>query len=250
MLTYSAVELWRSNQYISTAEEYKKSAKVQNLVAEINRLSQAIEAGDGALLCDLSVGKTVKEGSPQDTYTMLSTINTQATQLLDDWPSFASAALHVAEVRESREMSGDIDRAITTLYELSEPNKLSAYCYELATVLSESEFLADIAKREGVSALFVGQIENFEGRFKEIEKEVASLNAVPQEVSSHHQEIVDIYASIGPLLRENTQDFVAYSARINEKLLALDVVLQDIRKTAEQLEGLPEQLQIQSAILR
>jgi hypothetical protein len=250
MLGYSGFELWRSKQYQSTAEEYKKSAKVQNVITEIDRLSKALEEGNRSLLCDLSVDKTLQAKKSEDTYSMLQNIREYATQLQDSWPSFKSAALYMTEVQDSRAISGDIDSAMSSLFELSELSAVSGYCYELNAVLSESEFLAHVSKSEGVSALFVGQIENFWVNFEAVQQKMKAIRPVPAEIVNQHNQLLEIYDDIAVLLREDTQDVELFSRNIKEKLTDLEIVFADIKQVAEHLEALPEQLQIQSAVLR
>lgn len=249
-LSYSALELWRSNQYQTRMEEYTQSAKVQNVVAEIDRLAKAVEEGDKALVCDLSVASTLQEKESQDTSAMLGKIHEDVLQLINNRPSYESAAVYLPAVRDSREMSGYIDNAIESLHELSKPTSISAYCHALNGVLSQSEFLADISKREGVSALSVGQIERFVLNFDKVQQAIATVRPVPAEFSAQHEKIVQLYTDITPLLREDTTNFVVFSSNIEQKLIELDSILQEIKQTATGLQQLPEQLQIQSATLR
>ena len=117
----------------------------------------------------------------------------------------------------------------------------STYCLELVNALSEVYFINDIRKPQGVSALHVGQLENFQVDVNQAQELLLSLS-LPNLYVEQHATINNVMNDLRLNLREDTSDPEAFSRIIQKDYEELSFTLKEIEIRSTDLLSRPEQL--------
>lgn len=254
-ILFLGLESLRAQLYEMQVADYRQSARVQSFNDSINRLVVETEKGkNGAGLCNMTLRDNIAgynnayKTSEYTTEALLKEVHDNTNAALPS-PAFRSLLQnlpHIASrVRESEEIQNGLEKAVNLT---NQDNRMS-YCLALLDVLSEVYFLPSISKPEGVAALSVGQVENFQTNTKKAQTKLKGITP-PAEFLSEHTSIIEICNRIALHLREDENDLEMFSRRIELQTLELDMVLRSIHDKSMDLQKIPGRLYLETEALR
>ncbi len=246
---YCAVEVARVNSYQRSIDNYQTSPRVQNLLSSIDRLAVVAGRGDTSSLCLLDT-KSLFNLSEIVSEDVLADISSHANSLRGENPRFASAAVFLESVRDARTASFELQKSMHNIDSTASVGARSAYCSELAEVLSQISFMKELSTTSGVAALYVGQIENLQVNLKQAQKRFNEIRRIPTQFADQHQAISNSLQSLAILLQAEPTDEAAYSRSVAEEVASIDAELMAIRTSTSDMHSIPEQLLLYSAALR
>lgn len=244
-------EFARATIYMNRVKVYKQTQAVVELSDKVNLLNRSVELASPAALCQVSHKNLLSQFN--DAYRTFFADNVQAHQLLDDLyetskslpapPRFWSLMTILPNVQDARSESSDMREARQTIQRLSERDARSEYCVAVSDALTRTYFLQDLQTPQGVSALFVGQIENFQVNVSQAQEMLVQI-PFPTMFESEHTELVKLYQQIALNLREDDNNYTAFARRIETDVAQLELVLARLTQKSADLQTIPKQLTI------
>ncbi len=257
IVVLSGVEFVRASIYISKANEYKESAKVSIVVDSASKLSYQSEYIESSTMCSINlddlIAKSnqayidpVKESNdPEIVMKELSNLVKQAAPS----PEFNSIMQFIPRVYEARKISRQMESSLYEIAKLTKQDGRSMYCSNVAGVLSEIYFIDDLSKPEAVSALHVGQVENFQVNSQNALDAISKIEP-PEEFVENHKALVSLVSKLKGDLKNNTNDYVGFSRVINENLKVLKTELEDLKQKSVDLQSRPQEILLRSSLLQ
>lgn len=257
LVLFSALETVRAQLFMLQLDNYRTSARVEALNDSVDRLvAQTEKGGGGPALCELSldgniVGYNVAyqtQSNMQTTEDLMRAVHDRAMQALPS-PAFYSVLNFLPHIKSKQDTSEAAARALNQEVNLTKQDTQSQYCLRLLSVLSEVYFLKTISTPEGVSAMRVGQVENFQTNVRKAQEALKAI-IPPPEFADEHVQLTEILNHIALHLREDENDFVSFSRRIEMQTSELAIVLQSLHDKSAHLRNVPGNLYLESTILR
>ncbi len=255
LILFTIFESGRAIYYQKSVRNYKNSVAVLDIRDTVDKLNFVTQDNPPAIYCDLQLEGLLQENN--EAYQQI-TENNQPGNLVSKLreqvknagspPAFNSILQFVPNVRHARDTSQEIHGAIKNISSLTTFDVRSEYCINLSKVLSKVYFLPDIDSPEGVSALSVGQLENFQVNVSQAQKSLLIITPPPM-FTEQHIEINNLLNTIALNLRENAYKYDEFSRRIEQDVQLLDKTLDDIRAKSIDLQSRPGQIAIQAKVL-
>lgn len=254
LLLFTGFESLRAWMYDTQVENYRHSARVMELTDAIDRLVVEAAKGGKPEFCDLTLRNNIggynaayQEQKGEDSL-LTEAVHAKAQTAVPS-PAFHSLLNFLPHIKKRVVLSRELRESTEVALNLTKQDNRSQYCTSLLDVFSEVYFLESIRRPEGVAALSVGQVENFQTNVKKAQTSLASI-PVPPIVADEHGHIQEILNSLALHLREDENDFVTFSRRIEMQSVELEMVLETLRDKTADLQAIPSQLYLHVEPLR
>jgi hypothetical protein len=256
LLSFSIFECARAYYFEKEAEAYKTSVEVQNLQQTVTLLNESTVVPSAAY-CDLSFEGLLADFNdayepiieesrrPENLHKKL---QEQAAQISPP-PSYRSLAEFLPRPKNASELSDNLQEAVESLAVLAKLDARSEYCLQLSQVLARTYFLSDIKKPEGVGALFVGQVENFQINVGQAQEMMKKLK-YPTDFEAEHVKIFEILNSVAINLRKDENKYTAFARNIEQDVNQLEATLSSIRDKSADLQKRPQEITLQAGSLK
>ncbi len=256
MLLFAGFECLRARTYLRRVDDYRQSVAVLELKDAIQKMSVVAEDEyPDPVLCEFVAGgrlsqqgaslTEMREGEMLDS--AVNMVHDRAENALPS-PRFASMLIILPQVSKARTESAKLKDGTDRILYLTSEDKESQYCLSLLDVLREVYFVSDLRTPQGVGALRVGQIENFQINVDQAQEKLREINP-PTRFTSQHILINDFLNDLRTDVRINTNDRDTFARAIDEDYETLNAILTDIGYYAENLRKLPEHVLINSSVL-
>lgn len=235
--------------------EYRKSAEVQEFNNAVGRLANMSEKGsDASILCDLRLSGNIGgynaayQSDGPTVSTLLQEVRNRAETVVPS-PAFHSVLTFLPQLKAQESLGESVHAALKNVAILTKQDSRSIYCSQLLDVLSEVYFLPAISSPEGVAAMRVGQVENFQTNVRKAQNKLRALSP-PQEFSNEHAQMLELLNRIALYLRGDDNDYITFSRQVELQSAQLELVLQALRVKSTDLQSMPAKLYLETAILR
>lgn len=244
---FMIAECARAAIYLNSVNDYKKSAKVLVLQDSVVKLQNAVDAVSSSYFCDIDLTKLTESSNEAKTEVIVEEIRNQIEQVKPA-PAFSSLVDFLPRPKKARATSVDLKKSTDQISNLVQQNVRSAYCLELDSALTNINFLQDLQKPQGVSALLPGQIESYQTNTAQ-SKEVLLAMKFPTEFEQDHIKLLEIINKIEVDLRGNDNNYKQFSRAVESDVNEIDAVLASIRLKTVELQEIPQQIDIAASVL-
>lgn len=254
LLLITVLECLRARMYVSHVENYKNSSEILTVKDSINKLNR-IAGRESALpaYCSLSVEGLIgnlneayrSDSETRESSELVRSIHQQAEEA-EPSPAFNSLLQFLPRVREARDISENLNNTLEKIKNLTGEDSRSSYCLALVDVLSEVYFVNDIRTIQGVSALTVGQLDNFTINVNQAQEILLSLTP-PKSLKEQHVALNEFMNDLRLDLQEDANDTELFSRNIQSNFENLESVLSTIEVVSKDLLTRPELLALYSA---
>lgn len=254
-MLFVGFESVRAQLFEMQVADYRRSVRVQNANDSISKLVAATEkGGNGPVFCDVKLDNIIGEHNPayensEATQTALVLEVRDKAQAIRPSPAFYSLLSFLPHIKTEKKLSDSLKDSAETVNNLTKQDIKSQYCLQLVDVLSEVYFLKTLSTPEGVSAMRVGQVENFQINVKQAQSKLQSLTP-PSQFADEQLQIAEILNRIALHLRGDENNFTMFSRNIELQVQNLEIVLQAIHDQSSDLANIPAQLYLHTQILR
>lgn len=253
------VDSLRAYLYTYSAKAYIHSQNVQALHADIASFAELSANGrSNAVLCSFTMrdlvapaDSDVVNASSQTLHAPVETFDRIHDRAKNGPPSpaFFSLLRYLPHINTARSSSIRLKNARGAITNLTKQDSTTQYCSSLVDVLSKVYFINDLQSAQGVSALRVGQLENFQVNVDQAQQKLLALSP-PQTLVSQHKALNEFFNDIRLDLREDDTQINDFSRLIQADYLNLQSILQDMQLATQDLQAIPDQLLIHSAELQ
>lgn len=256
LLFISGVEYLRAHAYLDRVEDYKSSVDVLHLMDVAHKLNREVYSGTSAIYCGFDLNFLIagvneayadKEGEQKSAEALRRQLHELAYDV-SPAPGFNSLAQYLPKVREARDTSQDVKESVAELQNLTREDSRATYCQHLINALSKIYFIDDIRTPQGLNALLVGQLENFQVNTDQAQKAFLELNP-PEVYRGQHVAINDFLNDFRSDLRGNPNDYVAMSRLMQENYENLNFTLKEIEIRSGDLLSRPEKIALYVSVL-
>ena len=246
-------ECGRAYLYINKVDDYKVSVKAIYLKDSIAKLQQAYSSFGASYFCDLDRNKIIAYVANPDMNSVenMDEIVAKVSENLADAtppPSFSSLVDFLPRPKRAKQVSNDINSSLESIDQLIKPNAKNEYCSGVGRVLEISYFLDSITKPEGVGALLVGQIEEYQSVIAKTTDELLSMK-FPTELNDEQIRLIEVFNTISTDLKGNENYYVSFSRKIGVDVQELDEVLKNISDKMSDVQKIPESLDVKISVL-
>lgn len=248
-LLFVAIEQARAEFFIKNAEDYRNSATVQTLLSDIDTLNRSVLVAPAAYFCNLDLENLLPDFN--NAYLSLGQGNNAPDavmsrirsdiELTKNVPYFHSYLTVLPTVERAHLESKELNSALARLRELSAENERSEYCQSLQEILGRTYFIESIRKPEGVSALFPGQIENFQINLSQAQEALDALPAIDNSIEVHAG-LRRALSSLSLILKGDENNYVMFSRAVEEQYTEIESLLESLRSKNQDLQDIPAQL--------
>jgi hypothetical protein len=254
-LSLIVFEYIRASIYLNTVDDYKKSEAILRVKETADKLTRASQVKQPAIFCDIDHKDLLKEvNKAYDNLTnennpelLISMLNSSVKQAGSP-PIFNSFLQFIPKIHQARIINQEIQGSMEALASLTTTDERSSYCTSLVGVLGEIYFLTSIETPEGVSALFVGQLENFQVNTKQAQKTLQAISP-PTVFIDQHTELNQLLNKIALDLRNNSNKYIEFSRIIEKDVDQLEIILGNIKSKTQDLQSRPSQIALQASLL-
>lgn len=255
MMLFIGLESLRAQIFDAQLRNYKESSEVQVLNNTVERLASRAETGGDAALCELKLEGNIqgsnsayKKGGEEDLQVLMADVNARASEAVP-YPAFHSMLRILPHIKARSEDSQNLSASIKSAQNLTKQDTKSSYCLQLLDVLSEVYFLESIRKPEGVAALRVGQVENFQVNVRKAQELLKGINS-PTAFLDENTAVSEILNRLALNLRDDENNYEMFSRRIEIQTVELQLVLDSLASKSADLRDLPQRLYLETASLR
>lgn len=246
----------RARVYQNRVDDYRTSDAVVSLRQDIDQLAQ-YSSGDVpmAVFCRLSMSEIayfvtgVSDRIPVRNEEKFLTEIHAGVEAVSPAPSFNSMLQILPRIREARIASEELHEGLVDIKNLTTQDTRSEYCFNLYEILAQLYFVDILRTEQGVSALHVGQIENFRLDVNDAQEKLQAL-APPKPYANQHRALNDFLNDLRSDLQASTNQYTTFSRTIESDYLTLESILAEIEAGATDLAERPEQLLIRSKVLQ
>ncbi len=167
---------------------------------------------------------------------------------LPEPPTFQSFAVFLPQANKARKDSSQTNTAHNTVKSLFDEDVRSTYCTQLATILSSIYFVEDLQKPEAVSALQVGQVEDFQVKIAKAQDKLVALG-FPSDFQQEHSQITELLSQYAKTLRSDDNKYVSFARSMEATNKQLTALLSSIAQKTADLQERTKDLKIAAASL-
>lgn len=257
ILLLSIVECVRARMYSSSINDYKNSVKVQSLLDTVDKLTKTVNATAPAFYCKLDFQVLSQQYNPataesdfsqNSVETLIQQIRAEI-EIIKPAPAFSSLLEFLPQPKKARNTSEEINGAISRVESLTSSDARSEYCIKMRDALATIYFIYDLQKPEAVSAMSVGQVENFQIKVSDTTNNFISLT-FPVVFEKQHLAFLELLNKISADLRQDENNYDTFSRAIEDDVMALNEILQGISDNSGDLANKPTEIAIQLNYLR
>lgn len=223
LIVISGAEYARAHVYLSSTVSYKNSVRVLSLKDTAERFNREVADSASPVYCSFDLEGFTKGASTTDAD--LANANNRPGVLareLNEYaekaapsPAFSSLLQFLPKVRLARTVSQEMAISLKEIKNLTSEDSRSTYCLELVSVLSEVGFVNNLKAPQGVSALHIGQLDNFQANVSRAQDELLSLTP-PTQFIDQHVAINQFLNDLRLDLLEDSNDYMGFAANISD----------------------------------
>lgn len=256
IIIFGIFECGRAWFYLRSINDYRASSSMQMLQQTIDKLARSVESNAPSYYCAITEKNLIAEDN--QAYNSLGEGDNAPERLVvkireqldkvDPAPAYSSLLEFLPLAKKARKSSVDMHDAIVAINKMVQDDTRSKYCLELRDALSRVYFIADLQTPEGVSALQPGQVENFQVSVSQA-RDLFLTMRFPEGFSEKHTSFIKILNEVAVSLRQNDNDYVAFSRRLEMEKTELDTLLESIKNMTTDLQGKPKLMLLQVHLL-
>jgi hypothetical protein len=144
---------------------------------------------------------------------------------------------------QAEKISSEMAESLKSLKELVIDDIRSKYCSELGATLSDVYFIADLQKPEAVSAMLVGQLEEFQVRVAKTQ-ETLKIMAFPSTMEAEHLKINELFVTVAKDLRADDNRYTQFARSMEGNITELNTIIDQISEKSADLKTRPQQLKL------
>jgi len=255
MLSLVIFESVRASYYQKSVRNYKNSVAVIGIKDIADKLNLVTQNNSPSIYCVVEsegllreINKAYQQTTDDSKPSVLIERLSQQIEQAGSPPAFNSVAQFVPSVRRARQASLELYSAVGELTVLTGDDERSDYCTALVKVLSEVYFLPEIDSPEGVSALFVGQLENFQVNVAQAKQELRKI-APPSVFVEQHIKLGQLLNTVELDLRNDANKYSEFSRRIEGDVEELQLILRQLKDKSTDLQKRPSKIAIYADVL-
>lgn len=243
LVVATGFEQLRAVVYLNHVDKYNNSEQTRAAIEIVDSMQQQ---GSSSELCNLDAAGSISVKS--NAYPVkdigvvgpISRLRDQLSKILPS-PTYNSYFRFLPKVSQARKRSNQMVTASNNLVDLVKLDDRTEYCRGLQDVLSAVYFLNSLKTPQGVSALHVGQIEDFQVSLSKAQRALLELES-PTLFRNDHSAINDALNSAALSLRSDTNAYRQFSRDIELSTSAVAVAVESIRQKSEDLQSKPSDL--------
>ncbi len=242
----AVAEYTRTWTYMRQVNDYQNSSRILQLKDSVDQLVRASQSGASTVYCSL-VFDEEQSKKTNSVEPIIGRLQKQV-ELASPAPAFSSLLESLPRPREARQLSEEMRSALEKMDVLTRQDARSSYCNTINDELKSLSFLLTIQEPQGVSALLVGQLEEFQVNVKQTQDRLKTMQ-FPEMFEEEHIMILETLQTIAVDLRHDDNDYAQFAKKIEADVITINDTLDSLRSKTKDLQTIPQQIALLSSYL-